>query len=257
MSTLRDEKRLLRREVWNDLRGLRHARFPGARGRIPNFVGAEAAARALALDPRFRRARALACNPDLAQRTVRLLALRAGKRVYLARPRLAGPRAFVLLDPERLDPDDLWRISGIGAALEVGRAVDVTDVEPLDLFIVGCVAVGADGARLGKGGAHAGPDHRPSRPGAAGGARSHGRPRSRGGRRGAGGRLRGAAAHVPAAAGAVRGPARREAALGEPDAAADQRSRVRPASSSRTASGESAALEPPALTTRKTSPRPP
>lgn len=152
MSTLRDEKRLLRREVWNDLRGLRHARFPGARGRIPNFVGAEAAARALALDPRFRRARALACNPDLAQRTVRLLALRAGKRVYLARPRLAGPRAFVLLDPERLDPDDLWRISGIGAALEAGRAVDVADVEPLDLFIVGCVAVGADGARLGKGG---------------------------------------------------------------------------------------------------------
>jgi 5-formyltetrahydrofolate cyclo-ligase len=152
MSTLRDEKRLLRREVWDDLRALRHARFPGARGRVPNFLGAEAAARALALDPRFRRARALACNPDLAQRTVRLLALREGKRVYLAQPRLAGRRAFVLLDPAQLDPSDLWRLSGIGAALEAGRPVDVAEVEPLDLCVVGCVAVGKDGARLGKGG---------------------------------------------------------------------------------------------------------
>lgn len=152
MGTLRDAKRLQRREVWDDLRGLKHARFPGARGRIPNFVGAEAAAEVLALDPRFVRARALACNPDLAQRSVRLLALRAGKRVYVAQPRLAGPRGFVRLDPERLDDGDLWRVSGIGAALSAGRPVDVERIGPIDLVVVGCVAVGADGARLGKGG---------------------------------------------------------------------------------------------------------
>ena len=152
MGTLHDAKRLLRREVWDDLRGLKQARFPGARGRIPNFVGAEAAARVLALDPRFARARAMACNPDLAQRAVRLCALRAGKRLYVAQPRLAGARGFVRLDPERLDAGDLWRLSGIGAALAAGQPVDVERIEPLDLVIVGCVAVGADGARLGKGG---------------------------------------------------------------------------------------------------------
>ena len=152
MSTLRDAKRLLRREVWDDLRGLKHARFPGARGRIPNFVGAEAAAEVLSRDPRFVRARALACNPDLAQRSVRYRALRAGKRVYVAQPRLEGARGFVRLDPQRLDEGDLWRVSGIGAALAAGQPVDVERVEPLDLVVVGCVAVGADGARLGKGG---------------------------------------------------------------------------------------------------------
>ena len=37
----------LRERIWSDLREHRLARFPGARGRIPNFVGAEAAAERL------------------------------------------------------------------------------------------------------------------------------------------------------------------------------------------------------------------
>ena len=37
----------LRQEVWSALQAAAAARFPGAFGRIPNFVGAEAAAELL------------------------------------------------------------------------------------------------------------------------------------------------------------------------------------------------------------------
>ena len=40
-------KAALRDELWAGMRSARAARFPGAEGRIPNFVGAEAAAERL------------------------------------------------------------------------------------------------------------------------------------------------------------------------------------------------------------------
>lgn len=148
------DKRELRRERWQALRDAGAARFPGAAGRIPNFTGAEKAAERLAGTAPWKRARILKCNPDLPQRPVRVRALREGKRIYLAVPRLAEPRAFVELDPSWWEPDELWFASSIQGAFAMGRPVTLRQVEPIDLIVTGSVAVARDGARLGKGGGY-------------------------------------------------------------------------------------------------------
>ena len=77
-----------------DIQEAGDARFPGARGRTPNFRGAEKAAEQLAAWEVFQQARALKCNPDSPQRPVRAAALRAGKVVYMAVPKLADELGF-------------------------------------------------------------------------------------------------------------------------------------------------------------------
>jgi 5-formyltetrahydrofolate cyclo-ligase len=148
------EKRELRNESWSALQAARAARFPGARWRIPNFTGAEAAAERLAEERAWRRARVIKANPDLAQRPVRYRALQQGKVVYLAVPRLSEAKPFVLLDPAKLDPKRLWHASSIRGAFELGRRVGLRQVQPIDLVVAGSVAVAPDGARLGKGGGY-------------------------------------------------------------------------------------------------------
>jgi hypothetical protein len=83
-------KQALRERIWRLLERRRVGRFPlPLADRIPNFAGAEAAAERLAALPEWRAAQALKCNPDAPQRAVRLRALREGKDVYVAVPRLA------------------------------------------------------------------------------------------------------------------------------------------------------------------------
>src|SRR3954462_3287650 len=95
-------KAALREDVWERMTLARAARFPGARGRIPNFVGAEQAAERLRSTDAWHRAATLKSNPDSPQWPVRQPALAAGKVVYMAVPRLAEERPFFLLDPARL-----------------------------------------------------------------------------------------------------------------------------------------------------------
>ena len=64
-------KAALREEVWTALTEARAARFPGARNRISNFVGAEAAAERLRATAEWARAATLKANPDSAQLPVR------------------------------------------------------------------------------------------------------------------------------------------------------------------------------------------
>jgi 5-formyltetrahydrofolate cyclo-ligase len=141
----------LRDEVWAALTAAGAARFPGARGRIPNFTGAEAAARRLAGTDAWEQAATLKANPDSPQWPVRQRALEDGKTVYMAVPRLAGAHPFFLLDPSHLaDPPRM--ASSIKGASRSARTVDVGDLQPVDMVVTGCVAVAEDGARLGKGG---------------------------------------------------------------------------------------------------------
>ena len=74
-------KAALRDEVWTALTEARAARFPGARNRISNFVGAEAAAELLRATPAWAAARTLKANPDSAQLPVRQRALQDGRTV--------------------------------------------------------------------------------------------------------------------------------------------------------------------------------
>lgn len=144
-------KAALREEVWSALTRAKAARFPGAEGRIPNFVGAEAAAGRLRDTESWRTARTVKSNPDSPQWPVRQRALEDGKTVFMAVPRLAEEKPFLLLDPEQL-ADTPRAASSIRGAARSGRPVDLDDLKPVDLVVAGCVAVGDDGARLGKGG---------------------------------------------------------------------------------------------------------
>jgi 5-formyltetrahydrofolate cyclo-ligase len=144
-------KAALREQVWADLDRPGVARFPRPANRIPNFVGAEAAARRLAETQEWNAARTLKSNPDSPQWPVRTLALEAGKVVYMAVPRLAEADPFFLLDPAHL-ADAPRTASSIKGASRSARKVDIDELEPVDLVVTGCVAVDGSGARLGKGG---------------------------------------------------------------------------------------------------------
>ena len=143
----------IREAVWRALEEAGAAAFPGPHGRIPNFVGSGRAAELLRTLPAWRQARAVKCNPDYAQRAVRLRALRDGKRVYVAVPRLRGERPFIELDPARLGAK-LTEAVSIGGAERLGRRVAVEDLPPIDLIVAGTVAADRTGARIGKGGGY-------------------------------------------------------------------------------------------------------
>jgi 5-formyltetrahydrofolate cyclo-ligase len=147
-------KQRLREQIWSRLEGARVALFPGARGRIPNFRGAPEAAGRLAATLEWRRARAIKCNPDAPQRSVRLRALTEGKVVYMAVPRLRERECFWELDPRRLGKKNLVRAASIKGAARLGRPVHPRALPHIDLVVAGSVAVDRGGARVGKGGGY-------------------------------------------------------------------------------------------------------
>jgi len=124
---------------------------------IPNFLGAEVAAEKLSQLPIWKEAKVVKSNPDSPQIPVRYRALRDGKLLYMPVPELAKEFPFVLLDPAKLVEkgisfEDAARIDG---ALKYGQRVQFSEMLPMDLLVVGCVAVGRDGGRTGKGGGFA------------------------------------------------------------------------------------------------------
>ncbi|MCC6764830.1 MAG: 5-formyltetrahydrofolate cyclo-ligase [Deltaproteobacteria bacterium] len=141
----------LRRKVWQLLEHHAAQRFPGARGRIPNFVGSERAATRLAELAVWKKARTIKMSPDAPQLAVRRRALLDGKVVYLAVPALRAEKCFIELDPKRLGRRASMAASLLGAA-KYGRAVSAREIRAIDLVVCGSVAVRRDGTRVGKGG---------------------------------------------------------------------------------------------------------
>ncbi|MEO1060236.1 MAG: 5-formyltetrahydrofolate cyclo-ligase [Actinomycetota bacterium] len=141
----------LRTRAWDAIVAAGAGRFPAPHHRIPNFVGAEAAAEQLRSLPAWRSARTIKANPDSPQWPVRQRALEDGKTVFMAVPRLAEDDPFFLLDPEEL-ADTPRKASSIKGASRSARTVSFAELEPVDLVVTGCVAVSPDGGRLGKGG---------------------------------------------------------------------------------------------------------
>jgi 5-formyltetrahydrofolate cyclo-ligase len=139
-----DAKQNARERVWATLEHAGAVRFPGARGRIPNFRGAEEAAQRLAERPEWRASGVVKANPDSPQLPVRKGALAEGKLVYMAVPRLRDERPFLRLATE----------ATIKGAMREGRPTAIDDMEPVDLVVCGSVAVNHEGARVGKGGGY-------------------------------------------------------------------------------------------------------
>ena len=143
----------IREQVWFQLQNRKVARFPGAAGRIPNFIGAEGCARVISAMPFWRKAKVLKANPDSPQRAIRQKALEEGKVIYMAVPRLHSDKPFIELDPKQLKCS-AYVASSIKGAAKFGRPVSLKEVGKIDLIVCGSVAVNREGARVGKGGGY-------------------------------------------------------------------------------------------------------
>ncbi|MCK4443107.1 MAG: 5-formyltetrahydrofolate cyclo-ligase, partial [Thermoplasmata archaeon] len=130
------------------------ARFPRpVKGRIPNFIGAEEAARKLTELEEWKNARVIKSNPDSPQRPVRENALNDGKIVYMAVPRLRELKCFIELDPRFLG-SNITKASTIKGAFKYGQNVHPEEMKKVDIVIAGSVAVDKKGGRIGKGGGY-------------------------------------------------------------------------------------------------------
>lgn len=148
MHTARKED--VREKVWRLLEEKGVARFPRPiRGRIPNFEGAEIAGKKLTELEEFKASRVVKVSPDSPQYIVRLTCLREGKRLVMPTPRLR--EGFLLLDPSTVPSRLYGRAATIRGAFEWGRKVEPERLPEIDFIVVGSVAVGKDGSRLGKG----------------------------------------------------------------------------------------------------------
>ena len=152
MSDVHEIKRRIREHIWKLLESRGVARFPlPTKGRIPNFVGAEEAAARLAELDVWKRARVVKINPDSPQKPVRLLALKQGKILVFATPRMRS--GFLVLDPRRIPPHLYEAAATIRGAFRWGRAVGLDELRDMsvDIMVTGSVAVDRRGTRLGKG----------------------------------------------------------------------------------------------------------
>jgi 5-formyltetrahydrofolate cyclo-ligase len=121
-----------------------------AHDRIPDFVGSDRAAGRLNELAPWRKAVTVKANPDRAQQPARRLALGLGKLLFMAVPKLAGPRPFYRLDPaELVEPSE--RLAERRRAADVAPTVPLDNIPAIDFVICGSVAVNHDGVRVGKG----------------------------------------------------------------------------------------------------------
>jgi 5-formyltetrahydrofolate cyclo-ligase len=147
---IENEKQKLREKIWKLLEEKKIARFPlPCFGRIPNFEGAEKAAKLLTTLPEWKKAKIVVSNPDAAQQPVRELALKEGKILIMATPRLK--KGYLKIEPKEVKGKEK-EASTIKGAFKYGKTIK--DLPKADLIITGCVAVDKEGWRLGKGGGY-------------------------------------------------------------------------------------------------------
>ncbi|RLI04710.1 5-formyltetrahydrofolate cyclo-ligase [Candidatus Bathyarchaeota archaeon] len=131
---------------------LRVARLPvPVKFRIPNFEGSEIAAKKVRELEVWKKAKIVVSNPDYAQKKIREYALKDGKILVMASPRLK--QGYVLVKPEKVKGKETFA-STIQGAFKYGEKISMDNLPKPDLIITGCVAVGRDGFRLGKGGGY-------------------------------------------------------------------------------------------------------
>ncbi len=120
---------------------------------IPNFVGADTAAKRLSELEEWKRAKVVKCNPDPPQIPVRLRALYDGKLLFSPVPYLAKGFPYLRIDPDKLAAKgvDFETAATAQGFLQHGEPIGFEDMPMLDFCVVGCVAVTRSGGRTGKG----------------------------------------------------------------------------------------------------------
>lgn len=146
---IKAEKQRLREKIWREIQERGIAKFPPCWGRIPNFQGAEKAAENLRKLEEWRKAKVIFVSPDSPQRKVRENALKDGKILVMASPRLKS--GFLAIKPEKVKGHEA-HASTIRGAFRFAEQTE--DFPKPDLVVIGSVAVDIHGNRLGKGGGY-------------------------------------------------------------------------------------------------------
>jgi 5-formyltetrahydrofolate cyclo-ligase len=120
---------------------------------IPNFVGADMAAKRLSELDAWKRARVVKCNPDPPQIPLRLRALYDGKLLFAPVPYLTKGFPYLRIDPDKLAAKgvDFETAATAQGFMTHGEPIAFEDMPELDFCVVGCVAVTRRGGRTGKG----------------------------------------------------------------------------------------------------------
>lgn len=150
MTLVFDSKQAARQYVWDRLEHEGLSRFPfPPHGRIPNFKGAEIAARKLFEIEPWSSAKRMKVNPDSPQAPVRFEALMRGITVYVPTPRLEG--GFYELDPAGIEPANFDEASKLSTMHRWARPVPLTSLRRVDAIVTGSACVTIRGKRCGKG----------------------------------------------------------------------------------------------------------
>ncbi|XXM70384.1 5-formyltetrahydrofolate cyclo-ligase [Lysinibacillus sphaericus] len=143
-------KNEIRHKVWSSLTEKKLGRFPFPLvNRIPNFKGAEAAAKHVQEMDFYKNANVVKVNPDAPQLSLRTSVLKDGKTLLIPTPRLKD--GFVMIKPEWVPGGEERKAASIKHMNSYGKVVPLTDIPEIDLIVVGSVAIHKDGRRLGKG----------------------------------------------------------------------------------------------------------
>lgn len=143
-------KNEIRERVWQRMEQEKVARFPfPIRGRIPNFKGAEEAASRVFQLAVYREATVVKVNPDSPQLPIRAQVLMDRKTLFVPTPRLRA--GFIEVRPEWVPHGEERKAASLSHIKKYGKECALTDLPPIDLFVVGSVALTRDGRRIGKG----------------------------------------------------------------------------------------------------------
>ncbi|GLT32113.1 hypothetical protein SLA2020_068020 [Shorea laevis] len=145
-------KWVIRKRIWDLMEARNIAQNPRpVHHRIPNFVGAPAAAKNLGGLEVFRGADCVKVNPDSPQKQVRFLTLSGGKKLLTPQPRLRTG-FFSVLESSMLSPNNISEACTSVGVAKYGRPIGLDEKIKVDLIVIGSVAVyPKTGARLGKG----------------------------------------------------------------------------------------------------------
>jgi 5-formyltetrahydrofolate cyclo-ligase len=146
------KKQVVRDRIWTMLEETGVAVGP-AHGNIPNFTGADAAAWRIAQTEAWARAKVVKCNPEPPQIPLRLRALYAGKTLYCPVPALTRDFPYLRIDPAVLAAKGVsFELAATSEGyMQHGERIGFEEVDPIDLAVVGSVAVTRSGGRIGKG----------------------------------------------------------------------------------------------------------
>ncbi|VEU37178.1 unnamed protein product [Pseudo-nitzschia multistriata] len=146
-------KWVLRKRIWDFMEENDIARFPRpVHHRIPNFVGADQAARRLSELPEFRSASTIKVNPDTPQRPVRHFVLEQKKVLLTPQPRLRTGFFSTIEMKELPSLVEIKECTNSKGVVKYGTPVTLNEEYTVDLVVVGSTAVcPRTGARVGKG----------------------------------------------------------------------------------------------------------